>query len=216
MNTPLHRTFELDKLPEGTVLRSVDAVPGQVDARHGLRVGLTDAVAKNGVPGVDYVDQPTMVLLPVEFTTGRISVAIHSQLAEGAPDYARGFAGVAFHVTSGFEQFESVYLRPTNGTLVNPGAPRDQRGIQYFAYPDWPFDRLRSERPHAGYEGPVVIGPGRWHQLVLDVRPDRVVAAVDGTEVLCSTPLVAARGGHVGLFVDIGTDAHFANLVVSA
>ena len=62
---------------------------------------------------MDYVDQPTMALLPLEFTTGTVSVDIHSQLTPEAPDYARGFAGIAFHVTPALDHFESVYLRPT-------------------------------------------------------------------------------------------------------
>ena len=57
----------LTDLPAGAVLRSVTAVPAQVDGRAGLRVQLTDEVAHEGLPGVDYVDQPTFVIIPAEF-----------------------------------------------------------------------------------------------------------------------------------------------------
>lgn len=207
--------LRLDTLPEGTHLRSVTAVPGLVDGRAGTRISLTQEIARHGTPGVDYVDQPTMARLPLEFTTGQISVDIHSQLTPDAPDYARGFAGIAFHVTRELDRFESVYLRPTNGTLTNPGPPRNTRGIQYFAYPDWPFDRLREEYPAGTYEAAAPIAPGRWSRLSVDVTADSITASVDNTEVLhVQTPLAPPSPGAIGLFVDIGTDAHFANLII--
>lgn len=215
MNPYTEQRFSLETLPAGTSMRSVTAEPGSVDGRRGTRVRLTDKIARDGVPGVDYVDQPTLVLLPVEIETGRLSIDLHSQLTDDAPDYARGFAGLAFHAAPAFDRFEAIYLRPTNGTLMMPGPPRDQRSIQYFAYPDWPFDRLRSERPDQGLEAPAPIAPGRWCQLVIDIEPDHVSASVDGTEVLRTDVLVPPQTGRIGLFVDIGTDAHFADLTIA-
>ncbi|MEY8655744.1 hypothetical protein [Brachybacterium paraconglomeratum] len=216
MSAPATEHLRLGTLPEGTRLRSVTAAPGTVDGRAGTRIALTDEIAQHGTPGVDYVDQPTMALLPLEFTTGTVSVDIHSQLTPEAPDYARGFAGIAFHVTPALDHFESVYLRPTNGTLTNPGSPRDQRGIQYFAYPDWPFDRLREEHPAGTYEAAAPITLGRWFRLSVNVAPDRITTSINDTEVLhIQTPLAPPAPGAIGLFVDIGTDAHFANLTVT-
>lgn len=208
--------LRLDTLPEGTHLRSVTAVPGIVDGRASTRIFLTQEIARHGTPGVDYVDQPTMARLPLEFTTGQISVDIHSQLTTEAPDYARGFAGLAFHVTPELDCFEAIYLRPTNGTLTNTDPPRNTRGIQYFAYPDWPFDRLREEHPDGIYEAAAPIAPGRWFRLSVDVAADRITASVDNSEVLhVQTPLARPSLGAIGLFVDIGTDAHFANLTIT-
>ncbi|MGP5364932.1 hypothetical protein ACTXLB_16590 [Brachybacterium tyrofermentans] len=208
--------LRLDTLPEDTVLRSVTAAPGAVDGRAGTRVALTEEVARYGKPGVDYVDQPTMALLPLSFATGQVSVDIHSQLSPDAPDYARGFAGIAFHVTPELDRFESVYVRPTNGTLTEPGPPREDRGIQYFAYPDWPFDRLRDEYPPGTYETAAPIAPARWLRLSVDVTADRITASVDNTEILhIQNPLAPPSLGAIGLFVDIGTDAHFANLTIT-
>lgn len=216
MKAPATEHLRLDILPEGTRLRSVTAAPGTVDDRAGMRIALTDEIAQHGTPGVDYVDQPTMALLPLEFTTGTVSVDIHSRLTPDAPDYARGFAGIAFHVTPTLDRFESVYLRPTNGTLTNPGSPRDQRGIQYFAYPDWPFDRLREEHPAGTYEAAAPIAPGHWFHLSVAVAADSIAASVNDSEVLhIQTPLAPPSLGAIGLFVDIGTDAHFANLAVT-
>jgi hypothetical protein len=42
---------------------------------------------------------------------------------------------------------------------LHPPSPRDQRAIQYFAYPDWKLDRLREQYPDGNYEAGADIGP---------------------------------------------------------
>jgi hypothetical protein len=132
---PDQTTLDLDELPEGSMLRSVTAVPADVSGRSALRVELTDDVTFNGSPGVDYVDMPTFVVLPVRFTTGTIEVDILSRLNGKGPEDARAFAGLAYHIADVADRFEAVYLRPLNGLKTSPPSPRDQRAIQYFAYP---------------------------------------------------------------------------------
>ena len=149
----------LETLPAGTRLRSVTAVPGTAGGRSALRVGLTDAIAETGTLGLDYGDQPTFVIIPAEFFTGSIEVDVLSRLAPDAPELARGFAGIAYHLTDIGDRFESVYLRPTNGAKVNPPSPRDRRAIQYFAYPEWPYNLLREVYPDGRYEAAANIGP---------------------------------------------------------
>ena len=144
---PAGTTYGLTELPEGSKLRSVTAVPAEVAGRRALRVELTDAVTLKGQPGVDYVDMPTFVIIPGSFTNGTIEVDILSRLNGKGPADARAFAGVAYRVTADADRFEAVYLRPLNGRKANPPSPRDQRAIQYFAYPDWKFDRLREQHP---------------------------------------------------------------------
>jgi hypothetical protein len=78
----------LDGLPAGASMNSVTAESVNVAGRHALRVGLTEAAA-SGVPGVDYVDQPTFVLIPADFGNGIVEVDLLSRLADTAPDYAR-------------------------------------------------------------------------------------------------------------------------------
>jgi hypothetical protein len=208
--------FPLDVIPDGAVLRSVTAQPARVGDRDCLRVQLEGAVAE-GVPGVDYIDQPTFVILPIEFLHGRIEVDIRSRLTADAPELARGFAGLAYRIADDCSRFESVYVRPLNGRKVNPPAPRADRAIQYFAYPEWPFDRIRDEFPPERFEAGADIGPDEWITLAIDVRHDRVRVTINGSEqLLISETLADPAPGRVGLFVDIGTDALFSNLVVSA
>ena len=213
---PSQMIFDLDELPEGSTLRSVTAGPGEVSDRRALRVELTDEVTFNGTPGVDYVDQPTFVVLPVRFTSGTIEVDILSRLNGKGPDDARAFAGLAYRIADGADHFEAVYLRPLNGLKTSPPSPRDQRAIQYFAYPDWPFDRLRAEYSDGRYEAPAEIGPDEWTNLRIEVGDDSVIAMVNGIEVLrIAEPKASPRSGAVGLFVDIGSESFFSNLIVS-
>jgi hypothetical protein len=135
-------THDLIELPEGSDVRSVTAVPAEVSGRRALRVELTDAVTLHGKPGVDYVDMPTFLIIPASFENGTIEVDILSRLNGKGPADARAFAGIAYRITDGGDRFEAVYLRPLNGWKTNPPSPRDQRAVQYFAYPDWKFDRL--------------------------------------------------------------------------
>jgi hypothetical protein len=49
------------------------------------------------------------------------------------------------------------------------------------------------------------------------VDGDRLTAWVDGVEVLSVAPsLVEPSRGRIGLFVDIGTEAYFANLRITS
>ena len=107
--------FDLGELPEGATLRSVTAGASEAAGRRALRVELTDEVTFSGSPGVDYVDQPTFVVLPVQFTSGTIEVDVLSRLNGKGPEDARAFAGLAYRITDTADHFESVYLRPLNG-----------------------------------------------------------------------------------------------------
>jgi hypothetical protein len=212
---PAATTYGLTELPEGSKLRSVTAVPAEVAGRRALRVELTDAVTLKGKPGVDYVDMPTFVIIPGSFTNGTIEVNILSRLNGKGPADARAFAGIAYRVTADADRFEAVYLRPLNGQKANPPSPRDRRAIQYFAYPDWKFDRLREQYP-GDYETGADIGPDEWITLTLDIDHTRLTATVDGTETLTLDETKAAPvAGAVGLFVDIGSESFFSNLKIT-
>jgi hypothetical protein len=208
--------FGLEELPPNAQLRSVTAVSAEVAGRRALRVQLTDAVARDGVPDVDYHDAPTFVLIPVDFENGTIEVDVLGRLTPTAPDHARGFVGIAYRVDDDAGTFEAVYLRPLNGRKVHPPAPRDARAVQYFAYPDGKYQRLRDEYPDGRYEVGADIGPDEWISLRLDIDGPRVEVGVDDTSVLTLTETKGTpAAGAIGLWVDIGTEAYFSNLVVT-
>lgn len=178
-----------------------------------MRVELTDEVTINGRAGVDYVDMPTFLIIPARFRDGTIEVDILSRLNGKGPSDARAFAGIAYRIVDGGDRFEAVYLRPMNGRRINPPSPRDRRAVQYFAYPHWKFDRLREEYPDGRYEAGADIGPGEWTHLKIDIRDNDLDVWVNGIQVLTSTETLAVpTAGAVGLFVDIGTEAFFADL----
>lgn len=211
-----NQSFDLVDLPAGAVLRSVRATPADIAGRRALRVSLTDEVTLEGRPDIDYIDMPTFVQLPVTLTDGTICVDILARLNARAPDYARGFSGLAYRIGEGYSRFEAVYLRPLNGLKADPPAPRRHRAVQYFAYPDWRYERLRAEYPDGRYEAPADIEPNNWMTLRLDIAGRSVTVSIDGRAVL-SIPEVKADPieGAIGLFVDIGTEAFFSNLRVS-
>lgn len=155
-------------------------------------------------------------MLPLDFKDGVIEVDLLGRLLPDAPDYARAFIGLAYRVQLRGTRYESVYLRPLNGRKLNPPPPRDSRGVQYYAYPDWKFDRLREEEPNGGFEAGADIRPNEWTTLRLEIDGRRLRAAVNGDTVLT---LAEAKGelanGAIGLWVDIGTEGFFADLRVT-
>jgi hypothetical protein len=205
---------DLDWVPAGAMRRSVTASAVDMAGRRAIRVQLEPEVS-GGIYDVDFVDMPTFVIIPGNFQDGTISVDIFSELASDAPDYARGFAGLAYRIIENGASFESVYLRPMNGVRMNPPVPRNLRAVQYFAYPDWRFERLRDEYPDGHYESSADIAPSEWINLRLEIDGANVRTFVNDRNVL---DIEDAKGkparGAVGLFVDIGTVAHFSNLVL--
>lgn len=204
--------YDLSGPPANSSRRGVAAESAEIDGRLCTRVSLT-AEATAGVPGIDYIDMPTFLRIPANFLNGSISVDIRSRLRSDAPDYARAFAGIAYRISADCQRFEAVYVRPLNGLKLNPPAPRGQRALQYFAYPDWKFDRLRDTYPDGRYEAGADIGPDEWLRLKLDIFDRQVRASINGTEVLSIAEAKSgAAPGDIGLWVDIGTEAYFTDL----
>lgn len=205
----------LAALPSGALESGVQAAAVRIDDREAIRVQLPPDVELHGRPGVDFIDQRTFLELPITFEQGVLAVDVRSNVSPTAPADARGFVGLAFAITP--EAFEAVYLRPKNGRSLAPEPPRSERAVQYFAYPEWDFQKLRDAFPGDLYEAGADIEPDRWSRLQLTVLPDRIDVEVDGVPVLTvSQRLTDPRPGHLGLFIDIGTIAYFSNLVVAA
>jgi hypothetical protein len=183
---------------------------GMIDGREALRV------VKD--PAVQAVDEPTYAKLPdAGFQDGTIEVAVMSRLLPDAPDYARGFIGVAFRIGEEDERFEGIYLRPTNGRCGDP--VRRNRAIQYFSYPGYKFDRLRAECPGV-YEGAADIGLDEWITMRIVVSGGGARLYLNGAErpslVVDDLKHGAGTAGGIGLWVDIGTEGYFADLRLHA
>ncbi len=171
-------------------------------------------VVKN--PKVTKFDEPTFVRIQgADFKDGTIEIKVLSRLLADAPDYARGFIGIAFRINKDNSVFESIYVRPTNGRSED--TKRRSHATQYFSYPDFKFDRLRTEFP-GRYESPADIGLNEWIQLKIVVTGRLATLFINGAD----KPLLivedlkhgADSTGAIGLWVDIGTEGYFSDLRV--
>lgn len=205
--------YALNSVRSGFRPNKVDVQPVAKDGRNALRITL-DRASRTGKPGVDFVDQPSFLVLPDVIEDALIELDVCARLLPDAPDYARGFIGLAYRIQSDLSAYESLYLRPTNGKRHLPQPPRDQRAVQYYAYPDWPYDILREQEP-GRFEAGADIGLNMWHKMAILLEGRQFSLSVDGTLVLQGSGKIAAKLGAIGLWVDIGTEGYFSNLRLS-
>lgn len=152
----------------------------------------------------------------VSFHNGIVEVKVLSRLLPDAPDFARGFIGLAFRIDKADTSFESFYVRPTNGRVED--AVRKNRAVQYFSYPNYTFDYFR-ERGITDFEAPADIGLDEWLTIKAVVEEEKAAVYVnDGEEPILSVEnlkLGAEAKGSIGLFVDIGTQGFFKDLKIT-
>lgn len=155
-------------------------------------------------------------LVDSSFHNGIIEVKMLSRLLYDAPDFARGFIGIAFRINDNDTKFESFYLRPTNGRTDDP--VRKARGCQYFSYPKYTFAYFR-EKNITDYEAPVDIGLNEWINLKAVIDGSHAEFYVNDfvKPILIVNDMKhgANQRGGVGFFVDIGTEAFFKDLKIT-
>lgn len=155
-------------------------------------------------------------LTDFHFHNGVIEVKMLSRLLPDAPEFARGFIGIAYRINADDTKFESFYLRPTNGRIDDP--IRKARGCQYFSYPGYTFSYFRDNNI-GDYEAPADIGLNEWINLKAVINGDCAEFYVnDSTKpvmVVSDMKHGAHQSGEIGLFVDIGTEAFFKDLKVT-
>jgi hypothetical protein len=125
------------------------------------------------------------------------------------------FVGVAFRVVDA-RTHDTVYFRPFNFRAADP--ERHRHAVQYASHPDWPWQKLRSERPDQ-YERPVVPEPDgdEWFHARIVVERPKVSVFVNGATAPCLAvnELSSRAQGSLGLWVGEGSGGHFANLRVT-
>lgn len=155
-------------------------------------------------------------LTDVSFHNGIIEVKVLSRLLENAPDFARGFIGIAFRINNDDTKFESFYLRPTNGRIDDP--IRKARGCQYFSYPNYTFEYFR-DKNIKDYEAPANIGLNEWIKIKAVIEGNYAEFYINHEK----EPLLVVKdmkqggnnSGKIGFFVDIGTEAFFKDLKIT-
>ena len=183
--------------------------------REALELALTREEQAAQLSGAG-ANRPTYAIIDETLVDGVIEVDIAAIKNGLGGANARGFAGVAFHLSEDAEEFEAVYLRMDNGTLntPRPQSPRDVRAIQYVAHPGFHFELSREQAP-GQYESAAPVKLGEWHRLRIEIDGPGMVAFVDGVEVLRIGDLKrAGRSGRVALWVGDGSTAYFRNLVI--
>ncbi len=185
---------------------SVSAAPATIMEQAAVRV-IKD-------PAVKEFDEPTFAKLKgVRFKDGTIEVKVLSKLLEDAPDFARGFIGIAFRISEDHATFECIYLRPTNGRAEQQ--LRRNRSIQYFSFPDFKFERLRKEAP-CEYESYADMGLNEWIDLKIEVQGAQAKLFVNGhtQPALIVNDLKHGpdASGAIGLWVDLGTEGYFSDV----
>jgi hypothetical protein len=186
-------------------------------SRKALKVELTAPVqARLRESGA--TNHPALAILDTTFTEGILEAELAGEVnGQGRPD-ARGFVGLAYHVSEDASRYEAVYLRLTNGRLAKPtpDEPRISRAIQYVAHPDFHFEVSREQFPGV-YERGANIRPAMWIRLRLEISGRRLRAFINDETVPAVTVKdlkPAGTPGRVGLWVGDGTTGYFARVTV--
>jgi hypothetical protein len=94
---------------------------------------------------------------------------------------------------------------------------RRNRSIQYFSFPDYKFDRLRKEAP-GEYESYADMGLNEWIKLKLVVLDSQAKLFINDNKqpslIVNDMKHGANSSGSIGLWVDVGTEGFFANVII--
>lgn len=162
-------------------------------------------------------DEPTFSYIQdYEFRNGIIEVKVLSKFLNDAPEFSRGFIGVAFRINSDLSQYESIYIRPDNGSCDDQ--VRRNHSTQYYSYPDYKWFTLRENEPKK-YESYADIAMNEWIQLKIVVKDSRAELYINNAKSpnLIVTDLKNGSDlkGTVGLWTEIGTDAYFKDFKIT-
>ena len=196
-------------------LSGVFVRPAIYKGRSAVEVTMPPSAYQN--PATDVLsDRDFMAWQPIDFDDGIIELDVASVIAPDAPPYARGFIGVAFRIDAA-KRFESIYLRPANSRVDDQ--VRRNHTIQYAAYPDFTFVRLRKEEPEK-YESYVDIPLEEWIHMRIEVLGSLAKLFVDGAArpslVVSDLKLGARQRGGVGFWIESGTIGYFSGLKIVA
>jgi hypothetical protein len=90
--------------------------------------------------------------------------------------------------------------------------------VQYVAYPDYRFDRLRRESPEK-YESYAELDLGRWIHMRIVVSGARAELFLDGKSqaalIVNDLKFGSDQRGGVGVWLESGTVAYFRKLKVT-
>ena len=166
---------------------------------------------------IKQADEPTFIKIKgVHFKNGTIEVTVLSRLLKNAPDFARGFIGIAFRISDSNTKYESIYIRPVNAR-VNDQVRRNH-SIQYYSYPNYKFDTLRKIAPEK-YESYTDMEMNKWIDLRIVVKDAEAKLFIKKSEqpslIVTDLKLGAGVSGAVALWVETGTEGYFSDLKIT-
>ena len=162
-------------------------------------------------------DEPTFAkLTDSKFHNGTIEVNVLSKFLPKAPDWARGFIGIAFRINDDNSKFECIYIRPDNGR-VNDQVRRNH-STQYFSYPDHKFSDFRKTDPEK-YESYADMGMNEWIKMKIVVKGDHAQLFINDSKQPCliinDLKYGADMSGSIGLWVGNWTEGYFSDLKIT-
>lgn len=132
---------------------------------------------------------------------------------KGSSQPGSSFIGVVFNAADG-DTYEAVYFRPFNFSHSDP--VRRSHAVQYIAHPDWPWAKLRQQRPDE-FESRTTPEPkgDAWFHARVEVSKTKVRVFVNNARsASLDVPRLHKSGsGKVGLWFN--GIANFANLEIS-
>jgi hypothetical protein len=94
---------------------------------------------------------------------------------------------------------------------------RRNHSIQYYAYPDYKFDRLRKEAPER-YESYADMELNHWITMRIEVKDSVAKLFLNDNKqpslIVNDLKIGVNASGSIGLWVDTGTEGHFADLKI--
>ena len=133
-----------------------------------------------------------------------------------APEFARGFIGVAFRINDSNTKFECIYLRPVNARVDDQ--VRRNHSIQYYSFPDYKFDRFRKESPER-YESYADMEMNKWITIRIEVKDAQAKLFINNNQqpslIVNDLKHGANATGSIALWVETGTEGFFKDLNVT-
>ena len=161
-------------------------------------IAATKLVEKDGAAAIEFnrPGQNVVWLDGFEFSAGTIEFDARGK---SAPPQS-SFVGVAFRVVDA-RTSDAVYFRPFNFRAADPD--RKSHAVQYVSEPQWPWERLRKEKP-GQFEKPIEPPPDgdAWFHARVVVEKRQVKVFVNGAAEpqLVVNELSDRPGGSVGLW----------------
>lgn len=164
------------------------------------------------------VDAPTFLKVQgLDLQNGIVEVKMLSRMQANTPFQAsQGFIGLAFRVNSDNSAYESIYLRPRVGRSDNQFGRNHT--VQYYAYPDYKFDKLRKEEYKGQYETYADVGLNEWITMRIEIKDKKATMYLNNQKYpsfIVNDMKGSSASGSIGLWVDIGTEGYFKDLKIA-